>query len=153
MKVGWRARAGGALGRLLLVVMLALGVFAMHSTGHPSESAHSIMSTASHSTATDTTASAHDPMSPPAGRVTGGQAAVASESESASSHQPAMAMDMLALCVAVLLGTWVLTALLKSALARHQGWPALLLAQVAAVSRPNRPPRGPDPTRLSVLRL
>lgn len=151
MKVGWRTRAGGALGRLLLVVVLALSVFAMHSTGHPSESAHSNMSTASHSTATDATASTHDPMSLPSDTVTGGQGT--DTSESTSSHQPAMAMDMLALCVAVLLGTWVLSALLKSALARRQDRPALLLAQVAAVSRPNRPPLRPDLTRLSVLRL
>ena len=44
-------RAGGALGHLLLVAVLALGVFAMHGMGHPRESSHSAMGTASQATA------------------------------------------------------------------------------------------------------
>jgi hypothetical protein len=62
-------------------------------------------------------------------------------------------MDMQSLCVAILLAAWVLTALRKSASTRrHEEWKALL-AQVAAIARPRPPPRGPDLTRLSVLRL
>ncbi len=72
---------------------------------------------------------------------------------SSSADMPVMAMDMMSLCVAVLLGAWVLAALVRSALARRPDWLANLLAQVAAFSRPNPPPRGPDLTQLSVLRL
>lgn len=62
-------------------------------------------------------------------------------------------MDMQSLCVAILLGAWMLTALLKPAFTRrHEEW-AELLAQVTAFARPRPPPRGPDLTRLSVLRL
>ncbi|MFJ8108089.1 DUF6153 family protein [Streptomyces sp. NPDC096132] len=144
-------RAGGALGHLLLVVALALGVFAMHSMGHPGESAHATMSTASHSTTTDATASGRTPMSAPADMVVDGHAT--DTPAPSSSHEPPMTMDMLSLCVAVLFGAWVLTALVGSALARRQEWPAELLAQVAAAARPNHPPGTPDLTRLSVLRL
>lgn len=151
MKASRNVRVGGALGHLLLVVVLALGVFAMHSMGHPSESAHSTMSTASAPAATDAAAAGHAPMDAPADMVVGGHAT--DPTSSSSTHEPAMAMDMLSLCVAVLFGAWVLAALLKSAFARSQEWLARLLAQVAAVSRPNPPPRGPDLTRLSVLRL
>ncbi|MEK8169462.1 hypothetical protein NKH77_05600 [Streptomyces sp. M19] len=35
MNADGRARTGSALGRLLLVVLLALGVFVMHAVGHP----------------------------------------------------------------------------------------------------------------------
>lgn len=167
MKASRRVRAGGTLGHLLLIAVLALSVFAMHSTGHPDGSAHPgqsahpgepahvnepahvsgsmhvsesvafsgsahSMNTASHATATATDAA-----------PTGSQ----------SSHEPAPTMDMQSLCVAILLGAWVLTALLMSAFARrHEEW-AELLAQVAALARPRPPPRGPDLTRLSVLRL
>lgn len=159
MQVSRRVRAGGALSRLLLVAVLALGVLAMHSTGHPGESAHA-MSTASHSmTAVDTadaarsanakrSASAADPANAadPADAHTAG-------SGPRSSHEPAPTMDMQSLCVAILLGAWMLTALLKPAFTRrHEEW-AELLAQVTAFARPRPPPRGPDLTRLSVLRL
>ncbi|WP_328874360.1 DUF6153 family protein [Streptomyces sp. NBC_00287] len=125
-------RAGGALGQLLLVVVLALGVFVMHTLGHPEDSSHSGTQTASHASAM-----AHE----------------ASETTySSSTHEPAMPMDMASLCVAVLFGAWVLAALLKSAFTRHGEWLARLLAQVAAVLRPHPPPRAPDLTQLSVLR-
>ena len=131
MKLSRRVRAGGPLGHLLLVAVLAFSVFAMHSTGHPGESAHS-MGTASHATAAHMTAPGPGP---------------------SSSHEPATTMDTQSLCVAILLGAWVLTALLKSAFTRrHEEW-AAALAQVAAIARPRPPPRGPDLTRLSVLRL
>ncbi|MEV4232030.1 hypothetical protein AB0J81_34160 [Streptomyces bobili] len=156
MKASRNVRAGGALGHLLLVVLLALGVFAMHGMGHPSESDHAGMSTASPSAITGAAAPGHTPMSAPADDMAvGGHAADAAgrEAQPSSTHEPAMAMDMVSLCVAVLFGAWALSALVRSALARRRGWLAELIAQVAAVARPNPPPRGPDLTRLSVLRL
>ncbi|WP_238432083.1 DUF6153 family protein [Streptomyces cavernae] len=147
-------RAGGALGHLLLVAVLALGVFAMHSVGHPSEPSGSAMSAASHATAPTGSAPGHVPMSTPAGTDMGGHATdPAASADSAATHQPIMPMDMVTLCVAVLFGAWVLATILKSAFARHQEWLARLLAQVAAVPRTNPPPRVPDLSRLSVLRL
>lgn len=132
MRASGYVRAGGALGQLLLVVVLALGVFVMHTLGHPEDSSRSGTPTASHASVMDhgSTEASH----------------------SSSTHEPLMAMDMASLCVAVLFGSWVLAALLKSAFTRHQEWSARLLAQVAAVLRPNPPPRGPDLTQLSVLR-
>jgi hypothetical protein len=64
-----------------------------------------------------------------------------------------MAMDMVSLCVAVMFGAWALTALLRRALARRPDWLAKLLAEAPVMLRPNPPPRGPDLTELSVLRL
>ncbi|GAQ59751.1 DUF6153 family protein [Streptomyces scabiei] len=155
MRAGRCVRAGGALGQLLLVAVLALGVFAMHGLGHPAESAHSTTGRASAMAATDplgASAAHHGPMGSAVGGSTGGHGVVG-VSDPSSSHGPAMAMDMLSLCVAVLLGGWVLSALLASALARCRTRSARPLARVAAAARPNPPPRGPDPTRLSVLRL
>ncbi|MFI7413596.1 hypothetical protein ACIBU0_33545 [Streptomyces sp. NPDC049627] len=154
------------MGRLLFVAVLALGIFAMHTMGHPDESHSSATNDASHASTVDTTAAAaHDPMAltamtvaaaTDAGRSTDGAAApdhATGPAHSSSTHEPAMAMDMLSLCLAVLLGAWVLAGLLRSAFARHPEWLAKLLAQVAAVLRPNPPPRRPDLTRLSILRL
>ncbi|MEU0042747.1 DUF6153 family protein [Streptomyces werraensis] len=146
-------RAGGALGHLLLIVVLALGVFAMHSMGHSDDSSGSAMSAASHSSTMemDRAATAHDDST---GDPASALAAHASDPESASSpHQPPMTMDMLSLCVAVLLAAFVFAALLRTAFARHREWLADLLAQVTAVLRPDPPPRRPDLTQLSVLRL
>ncbi|MDX3519951.1 hypothetical protein [Streptomyces scabiei] len=157
MPAGRCVRAGGALGQLLLVAVLALGVFAMHGTGHPAEPAHSTTGRASAMDATDPSGASgasgahHGPTGSSVGGATGGHGAGASEPS--SSHGPVMAMDMLSLCVAVLLGGWMLSALLASALTRCRTWSARLLARVAAAARPDPPPRGPDPTRLSVLRL
>ncbi|MFI1735037.1 hypothetical protein ACH40E_38640 [Streptomyces acidicola] len=155
-------RAGGALGHLLLVVVLALGVFAMHSMGHPQDSSGSATSTAFHATTMDPAAEAHAPRSAPPAPGTGADRHVTDPADPShaptsqttpTTHQPAMAMDMLSLCVAVLFGAWVLAALLRSAFARHRDRPAELLAQVAAAIRPNPPPRRADLARLSVLRL
>ncbi|MGW1671440.1 DUF6153 family protein [Streptomyces sp. NPDC002324] len=147
-------RAGGALGQLLLVVVLALGVFAMHGMGHPRESSHSTMSAAPRTAAMDmstVSASRHDPTGVAVGGVTGGHGTEARNPS--SSHGPSMAMDVLSLCVAVLLGVRVLTAPVRSALARRRERAARVLALVAAAARQEHPPRPPDLTRLSVLRL
>jgi hypothetical protein len=148
-------RTGGALGHLLLVVVLALGVFVMHTVGHPSESHAVEMSPASQ--ASHASAPTANPVAPPhepaAAAASDESKHAADPGHSSSADMPVMAMDMLSLCMAVLLAAWVLAALVRSALARHPDWLASLRAQVAAVLRPNPPPRGPDLTRLSVLRL
>lgn len=145
MRASRYVRAGGAFGHLLLVAVLAFGVFAMHTMGHPdgSSSDSAMSTTASHVSAMSDTA-AQDPMGSHA----------ADPTDSSFTHAPGMAaMDMLSLCVAVMFGAWVLATLLRSAFARHQEWLARLLAQAIAVLRPDPPPRGPDLTQLSVLRL
>ncbi|GAA4040242.1 DUF6153 family protein [Streptomyces shaanxiensis] len=152
MKTSRYVRAGGALGHLLLVVVLALGVFTMHTLGHPDTAHDSAMSTASHATTTDAAASAHTPVSAPAD-TEAGMGSHTTDRADPSTHAPTMAMDMFSLCLAVLFGAWLLAALLRSAFARHEEWLAELLSQIAAVARPNPPPRRPDLTRLSVLRL
>ncbi|GCB44007.1 DUF6153 family protein [Streptomyces sp. NL15-2K] len=153
MTASRHVRTGGALGHLLLVVVLALGVFTMHTLGHPDSSHDSATNTASHATAMDATAADHTPMSSPADTEAGMSSHTTDPRDPSSSHEPGAAMDMLSLCLAVLFGAWVLAALLRSAFARYGERPAELLAQVAAVLRPSPPPRGPDLTRLSVLRL
>ncbi|MDT0568789.1 hypothetical protein RM704_15145 [Streptomyces sp. DSM 3412] len=166
MKASRRVRAGGTLGHLLLIAVLALSVFAMHSTGHPDESAHPGGESAHVNEPAHISGSMHVsesvPFSEPVpfsgsahsmNTAAHATATDAAPTGSQSSHEPAPTMDMQSLCVAILLGAWVLTALLMSAFARrHEEW-AELLAQVAALARPRPPPRGPDLTRLSVLRL
>ncbi|MFH9818567.1 DUF6153 family protein [Streptomyces sp. NPDC017230] len=153
MRPSRQVRAGGALGHLLLVVVLAFGVLAMHTMGHPDDSSGPSMSPTSHMSAMDGTSTAHDPGTPLAMTGTEPVGHVADPSGSSPTHGPGAAMDMLSLCVAVLFSAWMLVTLLKSAFARHPEWLARLLAQVAAVLRPNPPPRCPDLTQLSVLRL
>jgi hypothetical protein len=145
-------RAGGALGQLLLVVVLAVGVFVMHTLGHPEEHSDS----ASHSVA----APSHVQTSGHGGMPDHWMPALPdhwmpapSDDPSSAPHEPGMAMDMTSLCVAVLFGAWALAVLLRAAFARRREWPAELLAQVAVIRRRIPPPRGPDLTRLSVLRL
>lgn len=134
-------RAGGALGHLLLVVVLALGVFVMHTVGHPDESSHASMS------AMDTGAHASAAMVPAQEDM-----AQSEPAQAASADVPVMAMDMVSLCVAVLFAAWILVALLRSALARSPGCLADVLAQAPELRRTAPPPRPPDLTQLSVLR-
>ncbi|UKY54511.1 DUF6153 family protein [Streptomyces inhibens] len=144
-------RAAGACGQLLLVVVLALGVFVMHTVGHPDSSSGSAMGSAAHAAAS----SAHmgDGMASPS------QAAAASSRSSghdmttkSSSHGPGMAMDMTSLCVAVL-GGWILAGLLRAALSRRPDWLVRLRAGALTAQRPNPPPPQPDLAQLSVLRI
>jgi len=128
--------------------VLALGVFVMHTVGHPRDSSSAMgMSTGvsmdgSHqaSAAVEPGAMAHTPE-------------VSSPAPAPSAHRPVMAMDMLSLCLAVLFGAWLLAALTRSAFARHGREPAALLAQPVRSAWPRPPPTGPDLTLLSVLRL
>ncbi|MFE6709127.1 DUF6153 family protein [Streptomyces sp. NPDC057695] len=126
-------RAEGALAHLLLVVVLALGVFLMHAVGHPEGSGGG--------TATGSTAAAHH------------SAAPHGDDGADSGHEPGPAMDMTTLCVAVLVG-WLIAGLLGAALGRRTDWLALLLARLRPARAPHAPPpRPPDLAQLSVLRI
>ncbi|MFF7643890.1 DUF6153 family protein [Streptomyces canus] len=143
-------RRGGALGHLLLVVVLALGVFVMHTVGHPDQSSGSGMSTTAHASTAHPPAAAHDPMGSPASLE---QSHPTHSTHASSTNKPAMAMNMFSLCMAVMFGAWALAAFLRMAFARRPDWPAKFLAEAPVALRPNPPPRGPDLTQLSVLRL
>ncbi|MER8219875.1 DUF6153 family protein [Streptomyces sp. NPDC094143] len=141
MAVSRYVRTSGALGHLLLVVVLAFGVFVMHTVGHPTE-AHG--SGTGHATVREQPAAHSSEDSPHA----------APADHPASTDLPVGTGDMTSLCVAVLLAAWVLTALARSALARDPDGRTRLRARALAAWRPGPPPpRGPDLTRLSVLRL
>ncbi|MFB7587121.1 DUF6153 family protein [Streptomyces sp. NPDC056169] len=129
-------RAGGALAHLLLVVVLALGVFLMHAVGHPEGSGGT----------TETTAAAHHAAAPAGAHG-------ADDGGSDARHDPGSGMDMTTLCVAVL-GAWLLAGLVRAALARHPDWLALVLARLIPVRGPHAPPRRPpDLAQLSILRI
>ncbi|WP_235444800.1 hypothetical protein [Streptomyces sioyaensis] len=157
------------MAQLLLVVVLALGVFVMHTVGHPDGTAGSGGHAAAGHT-TDTTgmaamsrtpAAADTPtrQAPPAHSGTSTHSETSARSgastDDPSSHYapgPGTGMNMASLCSAVL-GTWALAILLGAALTRTPGWLADLLAKAVALLRPSPPPRPPDLTRLSVLRI
>ncbi|MFG2859330.1 hypothetical protein [Streptomyces sioyaensis] len=145
------------MAHLLLVVVLALGVFVMHTVGHPDGTAGS----GGHAAAGHTTGMAAMSRTPAAADTPTSQAPPARSAHSGtsaddpSSHYapgPGTGMNMASLCSAVL-GTWALATLLGAALTRTPGWLADLLAKAVALLRPNPPPRPPDLTRLSVLRI
>ncbi|MFI2186268.1 hypothetical protein [Streptomyces sioyaensis] len=151
------------MAHLLLVVVLALGVFVMHTVGHPDGTAGSGgHAAAGHTTGmaamSRTPAAADTPtrQAPPARSAHSGTSAhSATSTDDPSSHYapgPGTGMNMASLCRAVL-GTWALAILLGAALTRTPGWLADLLANAVALLRPNPPPRPPDLTRLSVLRI
>ncbi|MFD0147946.1 DUF6153 family protein [Streptomyces sp. NPDC055721] len=137
-------RAGGALAHLLLVVVLALGVFLMHAVGHPEGSGG----------ATETTASAHHASAPTgAHSADGGGGGTSGSGSSDARHDSGMAMDMTTLCVAVL-GAWLLAGLVRAALARRPDWLAVVLARLVPALGPHAPPpRPPDLAQLSILRI
>ncbi|MEU5217140.1 DUF6153 family protein [Streptomyces sp. NPDC020807] len=126
-------RAGGALAHLLLVGVLALGVFLMHAVGHPEGAGDTRPS----GTATVTTAAHH----------------TGDGGGSDTRHEPGSGMDMTTLCVAVL-GVWLLAGLVRAALARRPDWLAVLLARLTPALGPHAPPpRPPDLAQLSILRI
>ncbi|WP_369221452.1 hypothetical protein AB5J52_06110 [Streptomyces sp. R39] len=146
-----RVWTAGALGHLLLVVVLAVCVLVMHTLGHPT-SPSTGMGTPSHAPAA---ALRDGPAVHEAGSAdasTGARPTMNTD-RSSSAHMPPAPMDMLSLCLAVLLGASFLAALLRAALTRRSDWLARLLAQAPVLLRPNPPPRGPHLTQLSVLRL
>ncbi|MGW5420526.1 DUF6153 family protein [Streptomyces sp. NPDC003943] len=125
-----RERHNAALAHLLLVVVLALGVFVMHSVGHPEGPAAAMDGGAM----THASAPAHPADSAP------------------SSHDSGTGMDMTTLCVAVL-GAWLLAGLVRAALARRPDRTAPLPARLRPALAPNAPPpRPPDLASLSILR-
>ncbi|MFF0484691.1 hypothetical protein [Streptomyces sp. NPDC004435] len=153
-------RAGGALAHLLLVVVLALGVVMMHSTGHPEGPSSGTTGSSAGSSAMSATgpASATSDMS-----ATGAASAMAGHAPDAGGshgsgppdegHAPGSGMDMTTLCVAVLAG-WLLAGLVRAALGRRPDWLVLLLARLTPALGPHAPPRRPpDLARLSVLRI
>ncbi|MFF9065518.1 DUF6153 family protein [Streptomyces sp. NPDC014891] len=126
-----RRRAEGALAHLLLVVVLALGVFLMHAVGHPEGSGGG--------TASDASTAAHHSAAP--------------QGDDGTGHEPDPATDMTTLCVAVLAG-WLFTGLLRAAPGRRADWLALLIARLLPARAPHAPPHHPpDLTLLSVLRI
>nr|WP_267892783.1 DUF6153 family protein [Streptomyces sp. NBRC 110028] len=130
--------------------MLALGVFVMHSMGHPDTASYPSMGTA-HASAT--TAHTGGGMSSPQAVAVSSPSSDSHQDSKASSHSPAMGMDMASLCVAVL-GTWILAGLLRAVLSRRTDWPARLRDAAMAPLRPNPPPRRPPGlAQLSVLRI
>ncbi|APE25543.1 MULTISPECIES: DUF6153 family protein [Streptomyces] len=132
-----RRRAEGALARLLLVVVLALGVFLMHAVGHPEGSGGDTGT----SPASAHAAASHHEAAPEGG------------AGSDARHDPGPGMDMTTLCVAVLSG-WLLTCLVRAALGRRPDWLTLLLTRLTPALGPHAPPpRPPDLTQLSVLRI
>ncbi|MGW8768773.1 hypothetical protein ACWGN5_40610 [Streptomyces sp. NPDC055815] len=151
-------RAGGAIGHLLLVVVLALGVFLMHAVGHPEGSGGGMdPATASHHSTPTQAGAAHHSTPTQAGaehHSAPAQADAAHRGDSSDArHEPGTGMDMTTLCVAVL-GAWLLAGLLRAALGRRPDWMALLLARLTPALGPHAPPpRPPDLARLSVLRI
>ncbi|MEV6110595.1 hypothetical protein AB0M28_38735 [Streptomyces sp. NPDC051940] len=146
MSTGW-SRAGGVIGRFLFVAVLALGVVVMHSTGHPDDSSTRLGGMA-HAAAAHSSAMPAAAVSPAAESGPHGPAT----EPGSGTHDPAAGMDMAALCLAVL-GPWAFAALLRAAFARSGTRPAKRLAHADAALRRGPPPRPPDLTRLSVLRI
>ncbi|MEU7005274.1 DUF6153 family protein [Streptomyces sp. NPDC046332] len=140
-----RMRAEGAVAHLLLVMVLALGVFVMHAVGHPesaSDTGTGGMSHASAPAGTDGMSHAPAPV-----HHTG------TETPAAPSHDSGMAMDMTTLCVAVL-GVWALARLVLGALGRRPDRLVRLLGRLLRAVAPNAPPPiPPDLAQLSVLRI
>ncbi|MFF3837583.1 DUF6153 family protein [Streptomyces sp. NPDC001930] len=130
-----RRRAEGALAHLLLVVVLALGVFLMHAVGHPEGSSGGMES--------GSAPAAHHSVAPHGDEGSGADAG----------HEPGSGMDMTTLCVAVLAG-WLFAGLVRAALGRRPDWLTLLLARLTPALGPHAPPpRPPDLAQLSVLRI
>jgi hypothetical protein len=145
-----RLRAGGAFGHLLLVVLLTLGVFAMHTMGHPDEShghgtdvAVASAEGARHDSMARNTAPLDDP------EPEHGTAASAAKSPV---HEPPGGMDPMSVCLAVLT-VWLLGLFLHALVVRRQERLTALLARSMALARSGTPPPRPLLSQLSVLRI
>ncbi|MFD3945281.1 DUF6153 family protein [Streptomyces sp. NPDC058579] len=131
-------RVAGALAHLLLVVVLALGVFVMHAVGHPEGASESGADRMTHASAP-----AHH----------GGTEAPGSETSGSDAPDSGAHGDMATLCVAVL-GVWALARVVLAALGRHPDWLVRLLDRLRPALGPNAPPPiPPDLAQLSVLRI
>ncbi|MFD6994218.1 DUF6153 family protein [Streptomyces sp. NPDC059943] len=141
-----RNRPGSvASARLLLVVAVALGVFAMHTVGHPDEAYGSGPGPMTHASAE---------AAPPPDRPLPHPAPAAEQVMGMDDMggMDGMGMDMASLCVAVL-GTWALAAPQPAAFTRRPGRFTGPLAGITVEPRSNSPPRTPDLASLSVLRI
>ncbi|MFF7790114.1 hypothetical protein [Streptomyces sp. NPDC007991] len=153
-----RLRAGGAFGYLLLVVMLALGVFAMHTMGHPQESSGHGMSGAVPAAA----GVPHDAMAQdatgrnaaaPAGpEMTAAEHGRAVSAEKSPVHGIPGGMDPMSVCLAVLT-VWLVVLFLRELVVRRPERLTALLARSMALARPCTPPPRPLLSQLSVLRI
>ncbi|MFC8094860.1 hypothetical protein [Streptomyces sp. NPDC057301] len=148
-------RAGGAFGYLLLVVMLTLGVFAMHTMGHPEESSGHGMS----GTTPAVAGAHHDGMAreaaaaeAPAQSEAMAEHGTAALAATMPVHEMPSGMDVMSVCVAVLT-VWLLGLFLHAAVAGRQERLTALLARSMALARPSIPPPRPLLSRLSVLRI
>ncbi|GGU44593.1 hypothetical protein [Streptomyces coeruleorubidus] len=151
-----RLRAGGAFGYLLLVVMLTLGVFAMHTMGHPDDSSGHGMSDAIpavagvHHDGMAQKAAASEPSAEHGATAEHGTAA--SAAKSAPVHEPLGGMDPMSVCLAVLTG-WLLGLFLHALVVRREERLTALLARSMALTRRGTPPPRPLLSQLSVLRI
>ena len=152
-------RAVGVAARILLVVVLALGVFIMHTVGHPSSGSGSHMSAVpravgAHGVGTVSVHGERDVGTHAATPSIADRSVHGSEPANAVSapYNPGLGMDMASLCMAVL-GAWALVSLLCAAFTARREGLADLAARVITLVRPEPPPRPPDLAQLSILRI
>lgn len=151
-----RLRTGGAFGYLLLVVMLTLGVFAMHTMGHPEDSSGHGMSggaipvaVGAHQDGMAQRSAAPEPSAEPEAAAEHGTAASAAKSPV---HELPGGMDPMSVCLAVLTAG-LLGLFLHALVVRRQERLTALLARSMALARPVTPPPRPLLFELSVLRI
>ncbi|MFC7220537.1 DUF6153 family protein [Streptomyces polyrhachis] len=143
----WAMRTGSAIGRFLFVVVLAAGIVAMHSTGHPD-------GTSAHAAPRHSASFSPPPVMDHASadHTSADHASATAASPSPVAHGTGSGMDMTSVCLAVL-GTWAFARLLRAARARSGLPPDPAAALRLRHTRPDPPPDPPDLTRLSVLRI
>ncbi|GAA1415245.1 hypothetical protein GCM10009601_04560 [Streptomyces thermospinosisporus] len=150
-----RLRAGGAFGHLLLVVVLSLGVFAMHTMGHPEESSgHGMSGTIPAVASAYQGGMAREAAAAEAPAQTEAMAEHGSAAPAATLpvHEMPSGTDVMSVCVAVLT-VWLLGLFLRAAVAGRQARLTALIARSMVQARPSIPPPRPLLSRLSVLRI
>ncbi|MFI9151638.1 hypothetical protein [Streptomyces sp. NPDC053367] len=153
MSTSGRLRAGGAFGYLLLVIMLTLGVFAMHTLGHPEESSGHAMGGGAAVAHQDGTAHHASTEKAPAQHDRMAQREPVAPAAALPVHELPGGMDPMSVCVAVL-AAGLLALFLKAAVLRR--WverSTALLARSIALARPVGPPPRPLLAQSSVLRI
>ncbi|OUD00287.1 DUF6153 family protein [Streptomyces swartbergensis] len=143
-----RLRAGGAFGYLLLVAMLTLGVFAMHTMGHPEESHGHGMAGA----VASAEGARHDSMARNAEPEAAAEHGTAASAAKSPVHELPGGMDPMSVCLAVLT-VWLIGLFLHALVVRRQERLTALLARSMASARPGTPPPRPLLSQLSVLRI